>query len=448
MVQISSLYFKPAFARKPSLAWPNATLATLASLFVLFTLYGPTFSFAGQWRYVEVVVLVLGLFSYDKFQPRVDGLEWKLCALFIVTAVVQAFSNYINDAPTEFTIARVGTYLILAALVPILAVMVNRDHRRLMAIMLGYCLSYVFALYAGSINNDNYSELPWRLGLGTAATLALVIVFAIYPFMRRWTVLLLLLLSFVHLYLESRSLAAATVLLAVFAVANTVWPRVFPAKFRYSSLLGVLGGIGVLAALGLQSFVWLADARLLPDSMIEKNQMQASNSYGFFAAARPDTITAMYAITKKPILGFGSGVFDPDVFAFYADVKSASYQDVHISRNVYRHTLKQDWSLGIPSHSHVFGAWADAGVFAAISWIYVLLLVLTVLVRVWRWDHPFALLFAFVGIMTVWDVLFSPGPVRLDMALRLIVVATAFRYFAAYDIYQHRNQLVRQAYPR
>jgi hypothetical protein len=402
-------------------------------LFILFAGYGASFNFAGQLRYVELIVLIIGMFMYERYSVRVDKLEWKLSAFFILTAAVQALSNFLNDAPTESTIARVGTYLVLAALVPTLAVIINRDPKRLVIVILGYCLSYVLIFYEGASLNDAYNVIPWRLGLGTAATLSLVTAFYLFPRLRYLAPALLVLMAGLDVYLESRSLAVVTILIAIYALARSFGPQSNPNKFRFSSLCAVMAGLGLFAFLGLQAFTWMAEAKLLPDSMIEKNQMQAGNSYGFFAAARTDTFVAMYAITKRPIIGYGSGVFDADVFGFYAEVTAASYHDAHVSSSVFKNIYEEDWSLGIPSHSHLFGAWADGGVFAALSWMFVLGLVVKMLVRTWRWDHPFALLFAFVGIMTIWDVLFSPGPVRMDMAIRLVIVATAFRYFSWYD---------------
>jgi hypothetical protein len=405
----------------------------LVLLFALFAFYGPAFNFAGQLRYAEVLVLMLGLFHYDRFHTRVDKLEWRLSGLFVLTAVVQAFSNYINDASLESTIARVGTYLMLAALIPAIAVIVDRNPRKMIAVLLGYSFSYVLLYYEGAAINVNYNDIPWRLGLGGAASLALVTVLGFSPVLRKFAVLPLLLLTALHVYLESRSLAAVTVLVAAFSMAVTLWPQVYPSRFRYSSLIAVVAALGFFAAVGLQSFTWLAEAELLPESMIFKNQFQAGNKYGFIASARADTLTAIYAITKQPVLGYGSGAFDADVFAFYADLNAANYSNARTAQEVFKGIYEDEWTLGIPSHSHLFGAWADAGVFAALSWMFVLALVLKMSVRLWRWDHPYSMLFVFVVIMTIWDVIFSPGPIRMEIALRVMIIATAFRYFVDFD---------------
>ena len=443
----------PSFSatHKRSFAKPRSadvSLGLLIFLFVLFAGYGPAFGFAGQLRYAEVALIAVGLFYYDKFHERVDPLEWKLSGLFLLTAVAQLISNAVNSAPMGSSIARVGTYVLLAALIPIVAVLVNRDWRRLLAIIFGYAASYAIVWSSASSINDNFEELPWRLGLGAAATLAIVSLFGLMPRARLGLTLALFALSGLHLYLSSRSLAVITMLVAIYCLVATIAGRKKPADFSARSLTTMLLALCMFVYAGPLAVNWLASSRLLPENLVTKNQLQAANSYGFLAAARPDTFTALYAISKRPILGYGSGVFDAEVFSFYAEVNAASYRDAHLSRSVFKNIYSQDWLLGIPSHSHVFGAWADAGVIAALSWFFVIWIDLKMLARLWRWGHPLAPLFAFVGIASLWDIVFSPGPIRLDVAIRMVVIAAAFRIFTQYDTMAARPNALSQRAPQ
>ncbi len=416
----------------------EVSVGFLLFLFVLFAGYGPAFGFAGQLRYVEAALLVIGLLYYDKFFDRVDHLEWKLSAFFLLTATAQIISNAVNYAPVASSIARVGTYVLLAALIPIVAVLVNRDWRRMLAVVFGYGTSYVVLWFIGSSVSETFEQVPWRLGLGAAVTLIVVALYGLMPRARLGLTLALFGLSALHLNLNSRSLAAITMVVAVYCLASTFWGRVRPAEFKARSFVAVIVSLSLFAYIGPLAIGRMATAQLLPDNLVTKNQLQAANSYGFLAAARPDTFTALYAISKRPLLGYGSGVFDAEVFSFYAEVNAASYRDAHLSRSVFKNIYKQDWSQGIPSHSHVFGAWADAGILAALSWFFVMWLDLKMLARLWRWGHPLAPLFVFVGIANLWDILFSPGPIRLDMAIRLVIMAMAFRYFDQHDAMTRR----------
>lgn len=63
----------------------------------------------------------------------------------------------------------------------------------------------------------------------------------------------------------------------------------------------------------------------------------------------------------------------------------------------------------IPSHSHIFGAWLEAGVFGAIFWAYALWLTIRVLIsgRVTQVGKLWPV-FTYVLISFAWDMLFSP----------------------------------------
>ncbi len=416
---------------------------TLFLIFGLFAAYGSAFNFAGQLRYVEAILLIIGLCSYNKFSSRVDLLEWKVSALFLVTALVQLLSNIVNEAPMSSTIARVGTYVLLAALIPIIAVIVDRDWRRLLAVVCGFGFSFIFIYWTGGAVSEAFDQLPWRLGLGAAVTLLTVSAFAVAPQARLFLTLGLFGLAALHIYFESRSLAAITFTVAIYCFLSIFAAKPYAAAFKVPALLSIVLAICFFSYAAPTAFSWLANAKLLPENLVTKNQLQAANQYGLLAAARPDTFTALYAISKRPILGYGSGVFDPEVFSFYAEVNAASYKDAQLSRNVFKSIYQQDWLQGIPSHSHLFGAWADGGIFAAASWLFVIWLSLKMLAQLWRWGHPFAPLFIFVGLETLWDVLLSPGPIRLDIAIRSIIISTAFRYINLSSILstsQHRSQ--------
>jgi O-antigen ligase len=268
-----------------------------------------------------------------------------------------------------------------------------------------------------------------------------VSMFAVMPRARLFLTVGLFVLAAIHVYYESRSLAAITGVVALYCLVTTFSARHSPAELKVQTLAAMLISIVMLVYSGPMILNGLAQSKVLPETLITKNQLQASNTYGFLAAARPDTFTALYAISKKPILGYGSGVFDPEVFSFYAEVNAASYRDAQMSRRIYKSIFQEDWALGIPSHSHIFGAWADSGIFGAVSWLFLMWLCLKILAQSWRWGHPFAPLFIFVGLETLWDVLFSPGPIRLDIAIRVVIIATALRYIDLSHLVENMQKL-------
>jgi hypothetical protein len=162
-------------------------------------------------------------------------------------------------------------------------------------------------------------------------------------------------------------------------------------------------------------------------------EIQFSNPHGILAAGRPDTVAALYGIWKQPCLGFGSTNVDPDVYAVYIDLASSSYiwSDSFDAQTDL--AWKRSWTLGTPSHSHLFGAWVDAGVIAALCWAAMLLACAYVLQRTMFWRHPAQPLFVLVSLLCIWDILFSPGPTRMDIAIRLAVLIFAIELVQTFD---------------
>jgi hypothetical protein len=172
---------------------------------------------------------------------------------------------------------------------------------------------------------------------------------------------------------------------------------------------------------------------LLPEELQQKMELQASNPYGILAAGRPDTVAALYGIWKSPLIGFGSTNVDRDVYAFYVELTTSSY----MFRNDYSSQVdlawKRVWELGTPSHSHIFGAWVDAGIFAAFGWFVAVFVSGYVLARALIWRNPIMPLVVLVALTTLWDVFFSPGPQRMEMAVNLVLLTSAIEMFRTMD---------------
>src|SRR3546814_7646452 len=85
---------------------------------------------------------------------------------------------------------------------------------------------------------------------------------------------------------------------------------------------------------------------------------------------------------------------------------------------------------GLPSHCHFFGAWFDGGILAGLSWLAVLVISILAIMQGLAWRHPIVPVFIFVASTTIWDVIFSPGPHRMDMALRLTLLTFVLTFLA------------------
>lgn len=402
-------------------------------LFALFAVYGPSIGFGGELRYVEIIVLLLLFLNIRQAIKNIGPWEKGFVALFMVAALAHWVSDMVNDASVEGTIKRTGTYIMLAFLVPALKLLSRDDPVRIQWMVLGYCASYIFILYTGQSFSSAYEDDPIRLGLGTAATIAFCVLFWMFPRYDWFAGPVLLAVAALLAMLLARSMAAITALTGVMALAASLKNRQAPRKFRPGVLIGsaLAGALCIAAAyLGVKE---ATDAKLFPEELQARMELQFSNPYGLLAAGRPDVLAGAYAAWKRPWLGHGSTNVDPEVYDFYTEVAASTY----LWSSEYAATMDALWrkqyERGTPSHSHLFGAWADAGLLAALCWMAALVLCGYVASRTMLWRDPRAPLFLFIALTTVWDVLFSPGPHRMDMAIRLMILIYAVDVLLAID---------------
>ena len=421
----------PAFAVHAS---PTRAASRPYWLFTLFAAYGPSLNVVGEMRYVEI--LVLGLLFLNLREVRFLGRwEMRFVGLFMFTAVVQLIADLVNDFPGEASLKRVVTYILMALLVMALKFLSRADPDRIRFILAGYCVSWaVVAVFGLPTPSAMYLVIPWRLGLGTAMTMLLCLLITTFPRPQWLGGLALLIMASIHVVEESRSMAGITAVTGLLALWASIYGKAIPARIKPANLtLFTMLAIGGMLA-GYQGLKFATDSHLFPPNLQTKMALQMSSPYGLLASARPDTAAALYAISKRPILGFGAGNPDVDVAAFYSEVAASAYLQQQNHEGVMLGILDEQETLGIPSHSHLFSAWAEAGIFATPCWIATLALCAFVLLRTSFWRNEWMPLFVFVAVTTVWDVLFSPGPNRMDMAIRLMILVYAVNMVWACDI--------------
>jgi hypothetical protein len=390
----------------------------------------------GEFRYVEILIVGLLALNFQQALRYLGRWEKRLAGLFLLTATAYIVADLITNAALDGTIKRSGTYVLLALLLIALKWLGRGDPARILWMLAGYCFSYLFVFLAGiETPSRGYLEIPWRLGLGMAATIAVTLAIAWQPRLDRIGALALLALAVVHWMADARALAAITGVTGLLALWASFYSLRRPSSFR----LNVVAGFAVLAVvgiLGLQYVLTVAtENQLFSEQMQRKMEMQLSNPYGLIGGGRGDAIVALYAISKRPIVGHGSTNVDPDVWYLYAKLAAETYAYDGGYQSILGNELNREWVLGTPSHSHLLGAWADAGVLASLSWFAVLGLTIYVLVRVMFWRHSWMPLIVLIAVSTLWDVLFSPGPTRMDMAFRLIVLAYAADMLRSFDVH-------------
>ena len=404
-------------------------LSNLAA-FMLFALYGPAFELFGQLRYVEIAVLIFLFVNAHRAWSYVDRLTKILIALLIITALSQILSDMVNGVYADSTIKRVGTYVIFIAILIACKLLSLAEWSRLRWILAGYCLSWVFIYFVGTTAAEYYQDNPWRLGLGWAFTLAICLGLSLLPRLYLVAMAILLPVAALHIVLGARSIAIFT--LFVFAASSyaALFGKPIASKVTARRFFVVIGVLSLGIAAGYQSIIWATEKRILPAEVQERTEAQVYSLYGLAATARPETAASLTAIAERPVLGWGSTAYDPMIWRYYIDLLTANWRSRVDYRNIYEDTFYQEWEGGLPSHSHFFGAWVDGGFFASLSWLLVLIVSILAIMQGMTWRHPITPAVIFIASTTIWDVLFSPGPHRMDMALRLTLLTFVLTFLA------------------
>lgn len=237
---------------------------------------------------------------------------------------------------------------------------------------------------------------PWKFGLALPTTLS-VLLAANWLSRRRHklTLLALLAMSGVNLFMGLRSLGLICMVSAGFSYFRIRTARQKqPGKLR----LAIAGSSILLSILAFQGiYAHSVEAGWLGRDAQSKYEFQQSGEGGTMLGGRSEILSSAQAIIDSPILGHGSWPRDPKYAAIMREQKAELGYKLG-------HDKGDDL---IPTHSHIFGAWVEAGVVGAFFWFWILKLTSSTLLRA-TGAEPLLPIFVFIAFSLCWDILFSP----------------------------------------
>ncbi len=262
------------------------------------------------------------------------------------------------------------------------------------------------------------AALPWQFGYGMAVTLAGVLLASRPTVYRRPVVAtgILIALGVVNLNLGFRSLGGVCFLAAVMvmlAARSAHLVRLDRRALRTFTVLAVSVLVGFVV---VEGYGYAARHGLLGGGVQQGYALEQSD-LGIVLGGRPEIIVAVRAIRDSPIVGHGFLPKDPKyIAALNAELEKSGSQ-------------RTRWAPEgqIPTHSHLFGAWVEAGILGAVFWLWALALVGSVLPRLHRLADGRVALVAFLGVWFFWNVLYEPfgSEGRLIVPFFLIVLLLA-----------------------
>lgn len=273
--------------------------------------------------------------------------------------------------------------------------LLRRSNKRIMLYAAGLSAGTIAAVLISP--TELMRGLPWKFGCGIPVTILIALFATRLRKYRAFTFILFCAVALIHLAANFRSFAIISFLAGIFVFSQRSQP---PRTYRQAALGRSLLVVLFLTA-GIAGFIQLysyaaQSGQLGEEARVKYEQQQGAG--GLLLGGRSEILVSSEAIMDSPILGHGSWAHDSHYKWLirqrraelgYKKLPDASTDDL------------------IPTHSHLFGAWVEAGLAGAVFWSWILVMVISVLRNV-SGEEPLLPLFALIGFLLCWNILFSP----------------------------------------
>jgi hypothetical protein len=313
----------------------------------------------------------------------------------------QILTDIVRATPLE-ELAR-GWSMIGATLIDfvVLCALLSDNRRRIilyaLAIALGTCAEYFLNPYGYSLTE------PWKFGVGPAI-IGLIVLLATYCYARGFRFVcagLLLFAGLLNIFMLSRAAALVCVLAASFVGSQALLPQGTKRSAAHTLILPVAILLGAFAI--ARTYACAANHGILGAKARLEYHSQSSGSLGLLVGGRGDSLASIRAIMDSPIIGHGSWPTDSTYTLYLAHLMAS----LGYGNSPAGTAIKRYGGL-IPAHSHLLGAWVQAGVLGAVFWFWVYGLIIRGLRTLYTACEPLTPLIAYFAFLLGWDVLFSP----------------------------------------
>lgn len=402
--------------------YPSQLFLFLAGFLVFFRL-----DLVGVLTFSELLTLGYVLLNWRKVWDVLlaDRLLKTVMTAWAAYLAMQVLSDMVNRTqPVDYYRgwARLAFFAVNTAA---LASVARGRADRIVAFFLGYALSLALA----SQRQMNEYLLEWKFGYGPALTLAVTVAAGLLPYDHRNRTggLLLTCIGILNLFNGARSLGG----LCLFVGGLSFFSGYFRDNLRNRGLLSVRFILPVVISVCAIYALYThgASTGMLGEKTREKYEKQTRGGRNVVSGGRMEYTIAIPAIIESPVLGYGSWARNLDFVKKYIQING-------MDPDSYDAQFLLDLGT-IPTHSHILGSWAEAGVAGGVFWLLVLYMAGAAFFRILRSpDIPCRLFCLFAIAWFAWDIVFSPFGLErrvTDPAL-IVLVATlgAFRHAATH----------------
>jgi hypothetical protein len=302
-----------------------------------------------------------------------------------------------------------------------LTFLLQGNQRRQILFVLCYAIGQIFR--AGFFPDEDMTADIWKFGYALSVTWIIVLYSCYFYYKKQFAITsaMFAVLAIIHLVLGSRAYALMVLLVAVLALP-IVPERIGRSKikmFEEGTLARLLFLLFLACVAGIflaTLYSWAASSGRLGEKAFLKYQSQSRGKLGLLIGGRTEILVSTIAIKDSPLIGHGSWAKDPK----YSEILNDLRFEYGYTENESDDNSESDL---IPTHSHLFGAWVDAGILGAVFWIYIIWLLLQGILRATELARPLTILYAYGAVSVLWDIFFSPfgTPRRMTTAFILVL---------------------------
>lgn len=371
-----------------------------------------------------LLALILPILLLDYGQR----LRARLPMIFISLALFWFFGQVATDIvlATVFSDYVRGWAKIVVTLINFCALylLLYGHQRRLILYAVGLATGGLISYF---VNPNLYAvDYPWKFGYGAPITWFLIFLAtgiikhrSMGPYIASG---IFVGAAALNIFKGFRSLGGICFLTGSYILLQAQWGarlasvRTRPRQMFLIGLVLVVSGVAVF---------WMYDSSarsgLLGKDAQEKYESQASGEFGLLLGGRSEVLVSSRAILDSPFLGHGSWAKDDQYSMLLTELRR---QAGYIAG-------PEDEEGLIPAHSHLLGAWVEAGFLGAIFWVWVISIPARVLFRPHILMDHLTPLMVFFAFLLIWDILFSPYGAELRFMTPYYVVVM-MTYLGAY----------------
>lgn len=349
-------------------------------------------------------VLLLGVFPVLLYS-RIKIINKRLPWVYIVLTLLWLFGQVATDVirETVFSDYVRGWAKIVFTLINFCALylMLYNNKNRLLLFVIGLAVGGILKYF---INPGIYAEgMPWKFGYGESITWLIILLAAMLVgrgiYGSRIACVLLASAGFVNIYMGYRSLAGICFSSSAYMVAQIYWEKHTNGVQQLKRQALKIGVVFAIVGIGIfKLYEYSASSGLLGENALRTYESQSSGKYGLFVGGRSEILISGRAILDSPFIGHGSWAKNYEYSSLFNELR----------RQFGYASSPEDEEGLIATHSHLLGAWVEAGFLGAMFWMWILSLPLRVLFSHHGRVDCLTPLLAVITFFLIWDILFSP----------------------------------------